>query len=82
MPPRHFLLPPRAGAPCAAAVLLSYLTYEFFGAPERALVLRGAAALAGAAAVAAPGLAFVALLPAAGGCSLGAVLCTRYLEWG
>lgn len=59
-----------AGAPCAAAVLLSYLAYEFFGSSERTMVLRAVHSLASAAATAAPGLAFAALLPS-GGCDLG-----------
>lgn len=58
-----------AGAPCAAAVLLSYLAYEFFGSAERTLVLRAAHSLACAAGTAAPGLAFAALLPS-GECAL------------
>lgn len=63
-----------AGAPCAAAVLLSYLTYEFFGPEERSLVMSAANSLAHAAAAAAPGLAFVTLLPLAEGQQGGSAL--------
>lgn len=52
-----------AGATSAAAVLLSYICYPYFGSSERALVMRSMHCLATAAAAAAPGAVFAVLLP-------------------
>lgn len=52
-----------AGATSAAAVLLSYICYPYYGSSERALVMRSMHCLATAAAAAAPGAVFAVLLP-------------------
>ncbi|PRW56624.1 Nucleoporin NUP188 like isoform B [Chlorella sorokiniana] len=52
-----------AGATSAAAILLSYISYPYFGSGERALVMRSMHCLAAAAATAAPGAVFAVLLP-------------------
>lgn len=51
------------GGPPPAAVLLSYLTYQLFDSSQLGLVVRSAACLAAAAAVAVPLLPFAAMLP-------------------
>ncbi len=52
-----------AGATSAAAILLSFISYPYFGSSERALVMRSMHCLAAAAATAAPGAVFAVLLP-------------------
>jgi hypothetical protein len=50
----------------AAVVLLSYVSYPFFGSSQRALVMRSMHCLAAAAAAVAPGAVFAVLLPQGG----------------
>ncbi|PSC72509.1 exostosin-like glycosyltransferase isoform B [Micractinium conductrix] len=57
---------PDAPAASAAAVLLSYISYPYFGSSQRALVMRSMHCLAAAAAATAPGAVFAVLLPQEG----------------
>ena len=55
-----------AGASSAAAVLLSYSSYPYFGSAQRALVMKSMHCLAVASAASAPGAVFAVLLPQEG----------------